>query len=80
MLRASLQLTNTTSVLLIDPAIGTELSKIPLAILVVSSAGNTLVHLALSYFVTSTSRSASFYEGSEEMVRNGGSRNVRRVC
>lgn len=45
MLRAPLQFAVTASFLLVRATVGAELSEVPLAILVVSSAGNTFVHL-----------------------------------
>lgn len=61
MLRASLQLTGTTDFLLVHPTVRAELSEVPLAIFVVSSAGN-LAFLQISVpfsVVISASRSAS---------------------
>lgn len=59
MLRASLQLTGTTDFLLVHPTVRAELSEVPLAIFVVSSAGNFLQISAPFSVVISASRSAS---------------------
>lgn len=81
MLRASLQLPGTGGVLLVHPTIGTQLSKVTLAVFVVPSAGNTCAHLARAtsiYFAVMKARHARLRI--TRRFRGDGRKRRRRKC